>query len=123
VTTAGNSHPTGGNSLGGGNFLTLYDVDDRVSNSDSDEWATTTTWWEIENREDPIDEAEEEARGKDPQYLSDVFWAARTAERKYRAAKGRFQPRNRKGRKSVGKRYTLGVPSTERLGLRSAVSS
>ena len=116
LTTAGNGHPTGGDSLGGGNLLTLYDVGDRVSNSDSDEWATTTTWWEIENREDPIDEAEEEARGKDPQYLSDVFWAARIAKRKYRAAKGRFQPRSRKGRKSVGKRYTRRGPMNRTTG-------
>ena len=45
--------------------------------------------------------AEREA-GKDPQYLTQVWWAARTAERRFRAASGRFRPKHQQKMRRFG---------------------
>ena len=85
--------------------VTLFDLEE--ANPDDEEWYTDDESWEKENMEDPYPqdqlEAERTAARADPAYLTSLFWAARKAERRYRAAAGRFRPR-KSGRQQVGKR-------------------
>ena len=85
------------------NTDTTYDVSKAYLNTGEDDdseagWSTDTEWWEQEDLEDHYDEerleAEEQAGSNDPQYLCQVWWAARTAERRFRAASGRFRPKH-----------------------------
>ena len=97
-------------------YLTLYDIGDCVDEDDNDlNWETDSDWWDTEAREDPYPQerlAEEQARAQaDPQYLSELFWAARTAERRYRAASGQFKPKKHFRRRNAGKRFTKRGPS------------
>ena len=54
---------------------------------------------------------------EDPHYLAQVWWATRSAERRLRAATGRFVPRHKQKRKAFGaKRYTKRGPPAQQGG-------
>ena len=82
----------------------IYEVESDDSGGES-EWETDDETWEKEQFQDnwlPGDLQDEARRGRDSTYLAETYWAARKAERKYRAAKGRFGPKRsfRKGGRS-----------------------
>ena len=92
--------------------IAYYDLGDAVEGSsdgdNSDNWSTDTEEWREENKQDPYPDVrlrDEEEKGKVPGYISEVWWAARKAVRRYRAAKGKFGPRRGSRHKKVGKRF------------------
>ena len=95
--------------------LTLYDLGDFPDSSGSE---TGSEWWEEENKEDPYDngrlQAEREAAEADPMYTAQLFWAMRKAQRRFRAAKGKFGPRKKFAPRRIGKRFTRRGPSAPR---------
>ena len=91
-----------------------YDLD-RAAPSESS-WSTDSEYWARENLEDPWPEeklqAERQSAEADPLYMAHVFWTKRVADRRWRAAKGRFHPRrHRRGRKTVARRLTRRGPT------------
>ena len=85
------------------------------NDSDSVGWPTDTDWWNEENKENQYPperlRAEQDAANTDGVYLTQLWWAKRTSDRRYRAATGRFMPKHKMVRKKTGKtRYTKEAP-------------
>ena len=95
-----------------------YQVAEQVSDSDS--WETDDEVWEAEGYQDPWTKADlrEEKRkaDADPGYLTDVYWTARTAERRYRAATGRFAPKKTFRKRENGKKNVVWQGPTQGSG-------
>ena len=97
--------------------ISIYEIEEITTQSDSDscEEYTDDEQWEAENDEDPWDEdrLKEEVKraNEDPHYLHELFWAMRKSIRRYRAARGRFRPRARRGRRNTARRYTTRGPN------------
>ena len=86
--------------------ITAYDVEEIIT--DSSDSSTDTEQWEEENIGDPYDSArlQSEAHGgQDNEYLSQLYWAQRKAQRRYRAAKQKFGPRRHFKRKRLGRKF------------------
>ncbi len=73
--------------------------------ADSCDWSTGTSWFEEEDREDPYPperlRAEQTAAEADPAYPTQLWWGKRAADRRYRAATGRFMPTHKAKRRSI----------------------
>ena len=92
--------------------IQVFNVDgfhDPDSDSDTDD-----DDWDEENLKDPYSAERlrsEEQQGADPAYLAELYWAARVATWRYRAAAGKFRPRRQEKRQKFSKRFTrLGPP-------------
>jgi len=85
-----------------------------IADSESDE-DTSDEQWERENKEDPYDslrlEAEEKEAKENPIYVAELYWAKRRADRRYRAAKGRFGPKKKYHPRKIAKRFTKRGPT------------
>ena len=93
--------------------ITIFEVH-QVMDSQSDASSTDEDQWDAENFDDPYDAerlSQELNAGKDNLYLARVYLAHRMATRKYRAAKGKFGPRRRFGRRRIAKKFTRRGPS------------
>ena len=105
------SNHGGGNDANGS--TTVWDWKDIPDSSDSD---TDDSVWADENIHDPYTSdrlAAEEAEGKsNPSYLASCFWAMRKAQRRFRAASGKFAPRQKFRPRKIAKKFTKrGPPS------------
>ena len=94
-------------------MITIYDLGECADDA-SEGWSTDDSFWAREEEDDPYPPerlaAERAAAAADPLYCSQLFWAARSAERKFRAASGNFGPRRKFKRRAAGKRYTTRGP-------------
>ena len=75
--------------------------DGTISETDSEQWT-------YENAIDTYDgtrKAAEKAKADaDPFYIAELYWQMRRISRKFRAARGKFHPRRRRGRRTFLKR-------------------
>eukprot|EP00971_Amphidinium_carterae_P145274 2878561-Amphidinium_carterae.1 len=90
------------------------------NDDDNESIITTSSQWEMESRLDPYDtnrlSAEYVRASKDPAYAGSLFWAARRAIRKHRAATGRFFRRGGGRRWKGGKSGRKGGKSSHSKG-------
>ena len=93
-----------------GNTYHNTDANDPYEGDQDDDYSSVTDseQWEQENILDPYPqerlEAEERMGKEDPRYIVQLYWAARRAIRRHRAAMGQFRRRPRKG-KGKGKNW------------------
>ena len=94
-------------------IITIYEICEFGSSSDGS--STCTEQWEEENLADPWDqqklELERSVGAADGTYLTQLYWAQRRAQRRYRAAAGKFAPRRHVHRKRIAKKFTRRGPS------------
>ena len=90
-------------------LLDLEGIPDSDSDVDTDD-----DLWNAENREDPYSSEriqQEVAEAKaNPMYLAELYWAKRIADRRFRAAKGRFGPKKRFHPRKMAKKFTRRGP-------------
>ena len=74
---------------------------------DSDSSETDTDQWDAKQAKEPLSDAEVESEQRraqdDPCHLTNLWWAKRRADKLYRAAKGRFGPKSRFKRRTIGR--------------------
>ena len=118
MTTRGNSN----RSLDDEPTVTIYEVigmEDPQSDSDTDD-----SQWEEEGQADPYDaerlQAEIQAAKQDPTYLSQLYWAQRKAQRRYRAASDKFGPSRSFKKRKLARRFTRRGPPAPGAPARSS---
>lgn len=90
----------------GNGDIMVYQLDKIAGPDDGDSCSDTdSSQWPGENHDDHYDDQslrDEHNAGQDPAYVAAVYFAKRKAERKYRAVKGRFMPRQKSKRRFGG---------------------